>query len=556
MNEITRIHIAKTAYDIEVAAKKKLEKYIKDLEVYTQDKEVLEDIEIRMTELLNDRGVKPGGVVSADDIEAIKTQLGQPYEFADEEGDIAVGTVTSAAPMTHRLYRSTDDALLGGVLSGIATYLNVNSLWLRLIFIVLLFASFGFATILYIAAWILIPPARTATEKLQLSGKNITLQSIRELNENEEASTPNRVAPMVQRVVTLVLGAVSLLGAIITAIFTVTIAVAAFTSNETFLNITNGFTGLGEGSQWIVWMLFGVVIFGLTLLAALFSLIAYAFFTRKLTKRIVVTAVIITALGITSVAAVISVSATQSWRVANESRSMVIETKSNLPQDFNDITSLIISQNDSHNTESNETYFGQQAVIRYIVDSGPARYELSALPTAKAKITSNNRQGEISLEIPHSYRNSFVQPILTIYGPSIQTITSDLQIDYANTQVSYEGMGQKALIIDARSDSSNLAVSGQYEEVVVTGKGSVNLDSSSIRGLTVNSAQGQNVQAGTVNRLTITQPDVCPNGSWSDATSVAVVEVTSGQIEYNGKAQPAYSLETSCAQVRIGADDY
>ena len=31
MNEITRIHIAKVAYDIEVSAKKELEKYIKSL---------------------------------------------------------------------------------------------------------------------------------------------------------------------------------------------------------------------------------------------------------------------------------------------------------------------------------------------------------------------------------------------------------------------------------------------------------------------------------------------------------------------------------------------
>ena len=53
MNEITRIHIAKTAYDIEIAAKKQLEKYIKSLETYTQDSDVLTDIEIRMTELLN-----------------------------------------------------------------------------------------------------------------------------------------------------------------------------------------------------------------------------------------------------------------------------------------------------------------------------------------------------------------------------------------------------------------------------------------------------------------------------------------------------------------------
>ncbi len=91
MNEVTRIHIAKTAYDIEIAAKKQLEKYIKSLEAYTQDSDVLTDIEIRMTEILGERGVKPGGVISSDDVSALRKQLGEPYEFADGEGDIAVG---------------------------------------------------------------------------------------------------------------------------------------------------------------------------------------------------------------------------------------------------------------------------------------------------------------------------------------------------------------------------------------------------------------------------------------------------------------------------------
>ena len=79
MKEITRIHLAKTAYDIEVTAKKQLEKYITSLESYTQDADVLADVEIRMTELLAERKVQPGGVIAADDVAAIRAQLGEPY---------------------------------------------------------------------------------------------------------------------------------------------------------------------------------------------------------------------------------------------------------------------------------------------------------------------------------------------------------------------------------------------------------------------------------------------------------------------------------------------
>jgi hypothetical protein len=124
MNEITRIHIAKTAYEIEIAAKKQLEKYIKNLEAYTSDKEVLADIEIRMTELLTERGVKPGGVINSEDVESLRKQLGEPHEFAGDDGDIANGAVREVG--TRRMYRSVDDAVLGGVLSGIAAYFNFN----------------------------------------------------------------------------------------------------------------------------------------------------------------------------------------------------------------------------------------------------------------------------------------------------------------------------------------------------------------------------------------------------------------------------------------------
>ena len=98
MKEITRIHIAKTAYDIELAAKKAIEKYITALERYADDPELLGDIEIRITELLKERGVQAGGVITADDVAAVRAQLGEPSEFLPEgAGDIAVGTESTDA---------------------------------------------------------------------------------------------------------------------------------------------------------------------------------------------------------------------------------------------------------------------------------------------------------------------------------------------------------------------------------------------------------------------------------------------------------------------------
>ena len=541
MNEITRIHIAKTAYDIEIAAKKQLEKYIKSLEVYTQDAEVLADIEIRVTELLAERGVKAGGVISSEDVSAVRKQLGEPYEFAGEEGDIAVGPESDGKP--RRLYRSTEDAVLGGVLSGIAAYFNIDPIWTRLIFIILVLASFGFMPLVYILLWIIVPPARTATEKLQLAGKDVTLESIKDLNAEEGPQTSN-VAAVVQKVLSISLGTVSLIFAVGVFVTTAWIAIAALTFDPQFADITNGFIGLGEGSTWIVWLVFWIVIFGLLLLTSLFGLIAYAFFKRQITKKVFISCVVIVVLGLTSFAAATGISATQSWRVANETRSMVHETKVNLGKEFSNVKSVTFDVVSENSDENHPVFFGNSASIRYVVDEGPARYELSALPNAKPSIIVNGTSATVSLTIPESFRNSFVQPILTVYGPALDSITNK------SRDLGYAGLVQEALTIISE-ESTGTTVSGTFTKVIIQGSGSVNLGSSSIQTLDVQASQNLIVTTGTIRDLTVVQPDVCPSGTYKDSTTVTVSGVTSNQLSYNGKVLPVETYRTSCASIIV-----
>lgn len=541
MNEITRIHIAKTAYDIEIAAKKQLEKYIKSLETYTSDSEVVQDIEIRMTELLAERGVAAGGVISSDDVSAIRKQLGEPYEFADGEGDMAVGPDVSDSG--RRLYRSTDNAVLGGVLSGVAAYFNVNPLWTRLVFVLLLFISFGTAALIYVLFWIVIPPARTATEKLQLVGKDVTVESIRKLNSEEESAPSSKVAPILQTVLALGLGTLSLLAAVVTFICTIWLVVGSMTMTGQFMDLTNSFAGLGDGNAWIVWLVFSIVIFGLVLLAALFGLIAYAFFKKKFTKKMFASAIIIIVLGIGAVISTIAIGSTQSVRIANEARNMVQDTKANLPKEFASVKTITF-KTEAEKTTPSQSYFSTYSSIRYIVDEGPARYELSALPTAKPVITVDGEAATITLKIPQSFRNSFVQPTLTVYGPAIDTLIGDAY------QVEYLGTNQDALTVVSNPHTIT-SVSGVYQKVGVEGAGTVDLGTSTIVDLTIKAQQDSSITAGTVRTLNITQPDVCPTGTYGGNTVVSVADVTSGEMTYNGAKVMVDSRSTSCAGVVI-----
>ena len=55
-----------------------------------------------------------------------------------------------------KLYRSVSNQMIGGVCGGLGVYVNIDPVFVRLLFVLLLFGSdFGF--ILYLLLWILIP---------------------------------------------------------------------------------------------------------------------------------------------------------------------------------------------------------------------------------------------------------------------------------------------------------------------------------------------------------------------------------------------------------------
>ena len=58
MKEITRIHLAQTPFNVELGAKKELEKYLAAIEkTLAADDDTLREIEARIVELLAERGV-------------------------------------------------------------------------------------------------------------------------------------------------------------------------------------------------------------------------------------------------------------------------------------------------------------------------------------------------------------------------------------------------------------------------------------------------------------------------------------------------------------------
>ena len=182
MKEITRIHLAKTAFSIEIEAKSSLEKYLNSIQKNMHaEPEAMREIEARMVEILAERGVMKEGVISVDDVLAIQKQMGESRDFADGDGpvdDDLDGDGSESKP-EKQLMRDTDNAIIGGVCAGVAAYFNINPLWVRLIAIVSSFATFGTAVLIYVVMWLSMPPARTASDKLRMHGKPVTLAALK-----------------------------------------------------------------------------------------------------------------------------------------------------------------------------------------------------------------------------------------------------------------------------------------------------------------------------------------------------------------------------------------
>ena len=182
MKEITRIHLAKTAFSIEIEAKSSLEKYLNSIQKNMHaEPEAMREIEARMVEILAERGVMKEGVISVDDVLAIQKQMGESRDFADGDGpvdDDLDGDGLESKP-EKQLMRDTDNAIIGGVCAGVAAYFNINPLWVRLIAIVSSFATFGTAVLIYVVMWLSMPPASTASDKLRMRGKPVTLAALK-----------------------------------------------------------------------------------------------------------------------------------------------------------------------------------------------------------------------------------------------------------------------------------------------------------------------------------------------------------------------------------------
>jgi len=197
MKKAIKINLSGSIFHIDEDAYDKLKYYLDRISGHfsnkEESKEIIDDIEARIAELFHERISKESEVITIDIVNEVISIMGSPEDFADSTED---NTGKSYSGSYHynskRLYRDPEDAVLGGVCGGLAAYLHIDPLIVRLLAIFLLLFG-GVTGIIYIVLWIAIPKAETAAQKLEMRGEAVNVSNIEKKIREEYEGVKNNI---------------------------------------------------------------------------------------------------------------------------------------------------------------------------------------------------------------------------------------------------------------------------------------------------------------------------------------------------------------------------
>jgi phage shock protein PspC (stress-responsive transcriptional regulator) len=165
-----------------------------------EKEEILRDIESRMAELFTFK-LQTRNVVDINDVNEVIDVIGHPEQFDDESGNSSESNSSdnknteektseekrnfdnSSRKQYRKLYRNSNDKIIGGVASGLAAYFDLDPVVVRILFVVLAFASLGWGLLIYIIFLIAMPEATTKAQLLEMQGIEPSLENIDNFNQ-------------------------------------------------------------------------------------------------------------------------------------------------------------------------------------------------------------------------------------------------------------------------------------------------------------------------------------------------------------------------------------
>ncbi len=178
MEKTVQITIASMQFQVTESAYNTLRAYLDRLSAHFGEQpdgiEILRDIESRIAEKFIDGKHK---LVTDKDVNAVMAEIGDAAAFSDESDPETEPAPPKDVPARKRLYRDVDNAYVGGVASGISAYFGIDPIWIRGAFLLSIFTG-GAGIVIYLILWMLIPEAKSASQKLEMNGQPVNLDTI------------------------------------------------------------------------------------------------------------------------------------------------------------------------------------------------------------------------------------------------------------------------------------------------------------------------------------------------------------------------------------------
>lgn len=193
MQKVVAINLNGNAYQLEEPGYEALRAYLERADSRLQSnpdrREIMADLEQAIAEKCG-RYLGPGKtVVSAAEIDIIIAEMGpvEPPETTVGSGPSADAAAGANEPKTEkpnagkerrRLYQIREGAMLTGVCNGLAAFLDVDVTVVRLLFVIITFATFGAWILAYVAMAIFIPYADTPEDRAAAYGFRLKAEEL------------------------------------------------------------------------------------------------------------------------------------------------------------------------------------------------------------------------------------------------------------------------------------------------------------------------------------------------------------------------------------------
>jgi phage shock protein PspC (stress-responsive transcriptional regulator) len=203
MNKISNINLGGFPFTIDEAAYQHLDKYLKTIHKHFRKsegyEEITTDIETRMAELFQEK-LEGRPIVTLTDVKNVIAVMGTPEDFGAADPFVDEAPKSSSGKFKFktgkRLFRDPEREAIAGVCSGVAAYFGIQDpLWLRLAFILFAFTG-GFAVVVYLILWAVVPKAATSSERLAMRGEPANVENISKIIEEELEHVSKRVSEL------------------------------------------------------------------------------------------------------------------------------------------------------------------------------------------------------------------------------------------------------------------------------------------------------------------------------------------------------------------------